>query len=291
MRRDSRAKLDNTNAATLTRWHANVPRPDCVCRMVNYAHGSRSTRTCPLSGSEACRARAAHRAHRPRILLLETAGPLLRSTTRRTSCWASTCAPPTCAFKSFLDAYLYEVCPGGAPRLPANTFILDRPGLARLMSLPPGEDTFTSPYLSSYRIPPRGAAQSRQRPPHHPGSLPYRRRRLAGFPPTSRPCPMQTFAALLAAALAASPGCADAALHRRPSGAGPLFVSLLLRPLVCPATGTDPEKTMEIRFFAPGSLVSNLDFVESIFGNAAIRIFPRTTPRSMLRTGPAIPAA
>src|SRR5262249_4034692 len=28
-----------------------------------------------------------------------------------------------------------------------------------------------------------------------------------------------------------------------------------------------PEKTMEIRFFAPGSLVSNLDFVESIFGN------------------------
>ena len=25
---------------------------------------------------------------------------------------------------------------------------------------------------------------------------------------------------------------------------------------------------MEIRFFAPGSLVSNLDFVENIFGNA-----------------------
>ena len=50
-----------------------------------------------------------------------------------------------------------------------------------------------------------------------------------------------------------------------------LFVSLLIRPLVCPATGTDPgngAKTMEIRFFAPASLVSNLDFVESIFGNA-----------------------
>jgi phosphoenolpyruvate carboxykinase (diphosphate) len=28
------------------------------------------------------------------------------------------------------------------------------------------------------------------------------------------------------------------------------------------------KKSMEIRFFAPGSLVSNLDFVESIFGNA-----------------------
>ncbi len=46
-----------------------------------------------------------------------------------------------------------------------------------------------------------------------------------------------------------------------------LFVSLLLRPLVCPATATEPEKTMEIRFFAPGSLVGNLDFVEAIFGN------------------------
>ena len=52
------------------------------------------------------------------------------------------------------------------------------------------------------------------------------------------------------------------------------FVSLLLRPLVCPAAGQDPEKTMEIRFFAPGSLVSNLDFVESIFGNAGDPYLP-----------------
>ncbi len=52
------------------------------------------------------------------------------------------------------------------------------------------------------------------------------------------------------------------------------FVSLLLRPLVCPATGRDPEKTMEIRFFAPGSLVSNLDFVESIFGNGGDPYLP-----------------
>jgi len=39
--------------------------------------------------------------------------------------------------------------------------------------------------------------------------------------------------------------------------------------LVCPEVpGVRPEKRMEIRFFAPGGLVSNLDFVESIFGNA-----------------------
>ncbi len=53
-----------------------------------------------------------------------------------------------------------------------------------------------------------------------------------------------------------------------------LFVSLLLRPLVCPATGRDPQKSMEIRFFAPGSLVSNLDFVEGIFGNGGDPYLP-----------------
>ena len=31
---------------------------------------------------------------------------------------------------------------------------------------------------------------------------------------------------------------------------------------------------MEIRFFAPGNLVSNLDFVESIFGNAGDPFLP-----------------
>ncbi len=47
-----------------------------------------------------------------------------------------------------------------------------------------------------------------------------------------------------------------------------IMVSLLLRPVVCPEVkGIISEKSMEVRFFAPGSLVSNLDFVESIFGN------------------------
>ena len=31
---------------------------------------------------------------------------------------------------------------------------------------------------------------------------------------------------------------------------------------------------MEIRFFAPGNLVSNLDFVESIFGNGGDPVLP-----------------
>ena len=47
------------------------------------------------------------------------------------------------------------------------------------------------------------------------------------------------------------------------------MVSSLLRPVVCPEVkGVILEKSLEVRFFVPGNLVSNLDFVESIFGNA-----------------------
>ncbi|MDP6722119.1 MAG: hypothetical protein QGF59_25875, partial [Pirellulaceae bacterium] len=53
------------------------------------------------------------------------------------------------------------------------------------------------------------------------------------------------------------------------------FTSLLIRPLVCPEVpGVTKRKTMEVRFFAPGSFVSNLDFVESIFGNAGDPFLP-----------------
>ena len=200
-------------------------------------------------------------------LLLETVGPLLRSHHQKDLMLGHYLCPADTRIQSFLDAYLHEACPGGVPRLPGDTFILDRPGLARLMSLPPGEDTFSSPYLRSYRI--------RQGVLHNPHSD---RRTTQGvfhiaegglaIPADKQAVPMQAFAALLAAAL--QPPAEVLAL---PFTAGQteqarLFVSLLLRPLVCPATGTDPEKTMEIRFFAPGSLVSNLDFVESIFGSA-----------------------
>ena len=53
------------------------------------------------------------------------------------------------------------------------------------------------------------------------------------------------------------------------------WVSLMLRPLVCPEVpGVCPAQTIEVRFFAPASLVSNLDFVESIFGNAGDPLVP-----------------
>jgi hypothetical protein len=46
------------------------------------------------------------------------------------------------------------------------------------------------------------------------------------------------------------------------------FVSLMIKPLVSPKVpGVLEEKRMEVLFVAPGNFVSNLDFIESVFGN------------------------
>ena len=86
--------------------------------------------------------------------------------------------------------------------------------------------------------------------------------------------PKRAFAALWAAALRPPDSLMTLPFTADQEEQVRCFVSLLLRPLVCPATGRDPEKKMEIRFLAPGSLVSNLDFVETIFGNAGDPYLP-----------------
>jgi phosphoenolpyruvate carboxykinase (diphosphate) len=170
--------------------------------------------------------------------------------------------------QTFLRQYLGDdMEEDQVPRLPTQTFILDRHGVARELSLPMNEDEFHSEIVSSYRV--------KQGVLHNPVND---RRTSQGFfhitegglpvPGDKTAVPKRTFARLLEHAL--NP---PAELLTVPFTAGlpepaRMFVSLLLRPIVCPEIpGLEAEKTMEIRFFAPGSLVSNLDFVESIFGN------------------------
>jgi hypothetical protein len=204
---------------------------------------------------------------------LELAGPLLRNYYEKDLLLGDRLCPADTRVQKYLDDFLRDVRPEGAPRLPSRTFTLDRPGLARVLSLPAKGDNFSSPYLKSYR-----AAQGVL---HNPSSD---RRTTQGIfhivegglpvPADKIEVPKQTFAALLEEALRppddvlTSPFTADQQAGSR------MFVSLLLRPLVCPATGWDPEKTMEVRFFAPASLVSNLDFVECIFGNGGDPYLP-----------------
>ena len=197
---------------------------------------------------------------------LEIAEPLLRNYAAKDRLLRTHLCPADARIQTFLNDYLAGAGVGAIPRLPARTLVLDRPGLARLTSLPPDADSFSSPHLKSYRIP-QGIL-------HNPSSDRRTTKGVfhvaeGGFPITAdkQAVPVQTFAALLTAALA--PPAATLALPFTAQQEQParLFVSLLIRPLVCPATGVDAAKSMEIRFFAPASLVSNLDFVESIFGN------------------------
>lgn len=159
-------------------------------------------------------------------------------------------------------------------RLPDSTIILDRHGLAREMSLPIDRSSYSNPYVSSYRV--------RNGVLHNPL---HDRRTTSGtfhvtvgglpIPRDKRAVPQRTFAALFQAAM--NPPEEILELPFTASGGEPArsFVSLLLRPLVRPEVpGVCSEKRMEVRFVAPGTLVSNLDFVESIFGNAGDPFLP-----------------
>lgn len=204
---------------------------------------------------------------------LDLAGPLLRNYHQKDRLLGDRHCPADARIQAFLDGYLKEVCPTGAPRLPVNTFVLDRPGLARVMSLPPIGDTFTSHYLNSYR--------TAQGVLHNPSSD---RRTTQGIfhivegglpvPADKFEVPTQVFATLLSQAFQPPDDLLTLPFTADQDDPARLFVTLLLRPLVCPSTGADPEKRSEIRFFAPASLVSNLDFVESIFGNAGDPYLP-----------------
>ena len=206
---------------------------------------------------------------------LEIAGPLLRNYYQKDQLLGDRLCASDTRIQDFLDAYLSDVCPQGAARLPANTFVLDREGMAP-RHVAAGDVGFLLLAVPGLLPPAAGRAAQSAAATAAPRRDCFTSSKAGfPFPPTKLAVPKQAFAALLGAALRPSGRSADAALHRRPGGAGArCFVSLLLRPLVCPAAGTDPAKTMEIRFFAPGSLVSNLDFVESIFGNGGDPYLP-----------------
>ncbi|MGD0577386.1 MAG: hypothetical protein ABSC08_00505 [Bryobacteraceae bacterium] len=204
---------------------------------------------------------------------LEVAGPLLRNHYQKDLLLGDLLCPADARIQALLDDQLAATCPAGVPRLPSRTFVLDRAGLARVMSLPARGDSIASPYLQSYRVAqgvlhnPKSDRRTTQGIFHIvEGGLPV--------PADKITVPKQAFAALLDQALRppesvlALPFTADQEQQAR------MFVSLLLRPVVCPATGSEPEKSMEIRCFAPASLVSNLDFVESIFGNGGDPYLP-----------------
>ena len=61
-------------------------------------------------------------------------------------------SPADTRIQNFLDDYLKELDFKKSIRLPSSTFVLNQPGLAREVSLPPDGNTFKNELLSSYRL-------------------------------------------------------------------------------------------------------------------------------------------
>jgi hypothetical protein len=173
--------------------------------------------------------------------------------------------------QTFLYDYLQDV---PVTKLPTRTFVLDRPGLARVLSLPVDRADFASDIINSYRV--------KQGVLHNPKSD---RRTTQGIfhvtegglpiPDDKLGVPKITFARMLALALNPPRELMTLPFTATQPKPAECLVSLLLRPLVCPEVpGFTPEKTMEVRFFVPGNLVSNLDFVEAIFKNGGDPLLP-----------------
>ncbi|HSC86207.1 MAG TPA: hypothetical protein VLC09_03010 [Polyangiaceae bacterium] len=198
--------------------------------------------------------------------VLEIAGDLFQRYAEQSRLLTGHHAPADARVQAFLDDVLRSV--GERVELPTQTVVLDRYGLARQLSLPEGEKEFHNREVSSYRLD-NGVL-------HNP--INDRRTTQGVFhvadfglpvPADKFAVPLVTYARLLRAAFQCPADLMALPFAKNWARPAETMVSLLMRPLVCPEVpGVRPEKRMEVRFFAPGGLVSNLDFVESIFGNA-----------------------
>ena len=204
---------------------------------------------------------------------LEIAAPLLSNYKEQSRLLLNHLSPIGNRIQQFLNDYLDDV-PGKKISLPRNSFVLDTHGLARMMSIPPHADIYETDIVKTYRTAqgilhnPKNDKRTTKGVFHIcEGGLPV--------PNDKKAVPKVTFTRLLEAAF--NP---PKELMRLPYTSGQdeqaeLFVSLLLRPVVVPEVdGFIKEKSMEICFMAPGNLIGNLDFVESIFGNAGDPYLP-----------------
>ena len=183
-------------------------------------------------------------------------------------------APCDQRIEAFLEEHFRDIAGGEPLRLPKYSLTLSQHGMARELSLPDGGSLFQNDMISSYRLAngvlhnPKTDRRTTLGTFHvAEGGLP-----IAG---DKRAVPKHVFMNLFRAAVVPPEDHLVLPFAMQRSTPVQTWVSLLIRPLVRPAVpGFCQGQTMEVRFFAPGGLVSNLDFVESIFGNAGDPLLP-----------------
>lgn len=207
-------------------------------------------------------------------IYLKIADGLLQNYCQHRRLLASYRCPADQRIQDFVNCYLKEHGVEATINLPGETFTLHRKGLARELSLPVNSNRFRSRYVESHRV--------LQGVLHNPVSD---RRTTKGVfhivaggptvPMDKREVPVATFAALFQAALQPPDELLSLPLTSEQKDPAKVWVSLLMRPVVqAGIAGIAAEKRLETRFFAPGGLVSNLDFVETIFGNVGDPFLP-----------------
>lgn len=176
--------------------------------------------------------------------------------------------PADTRINNFISKYFHDVDFVNELKVPKSSFILDQKGIARELSLPPDANEFHTHQIHSYRI--------QQGVLHNPE---HDRRTTKGsfhivegglpVPLDKFEVPKKTYAHLLRAAINPPKDLMKLPFTSTNDSEAATFVSLLTRPIVSPKVkGVIEQKSLEVRFFVPGNFVSNLDFVESIFGNA-----------------------
>lgn len=206
---------------------------------------------------------------------LEIAEDLISNNQEKERLLSKYFCPADSRIQDFINNYFANVIDLDKIQLPHKTFELDRHGIARILSISPNSNKFESDIISSYRLKqgilhnPKNDRRTTKGVFHiAEGGLP--------IPDDKISVPIDVAAKLLEVALKPSMELLKLPYTSNEENKAHLFVSLLLRPKVSPkVSGYLKEKSMEIRFFAPGNLVSNLDFVESIFGNAGNPFLPQ----------------
>ncbi len=198
----------------------------------------------------------------------ELTSGLIKSLQEKSRLLSDHLSPVDTRIQEFINDYLKDVSINKSVTIPNNTLILSKKGQAREVSLPVDGDTFKRDLITTNRVKqgilnnPLNDKRTTKGTFHIvEGGLPV--------PLDKFEVPKIVFANLLNAAFNPSDELKVLPFTSSQDKQAKVMVSTLLRPIVCPEVkGVISEKSLEVRFFVPGNLVSNLDFVESIFGNA-----------------------
>ncbi len=193
---------------------------------------------------------------------------LIKSIREKSRLLANHQSPADSRIQNFINDYLKDVPFNKSYILPNNTLILSKKGQAREVSLPPNGNAFKSDLVTSKRLK-QGILNN---PLHDKRTTKGTFHMVEGdlpIPLDKKEVPKIAFAHFLNAAFNPPEDLKILPFTSKQEEKAKVMVSMLLRPTVCPEVkGVIKEKSLEVRFFVPGNLVSNLDFVENIFGNA-----------------------